>query len=71
MASILWLGTCLLFSLYVENFGDFEVTFGSIAATVVLMFWLYISALIFVLGASLNAEIQAQTSPDQLVSVIK
>lgn len=61
LASILWLGTCLMFSLYVEKFSDFEVTFGSIAATVVLLFWLYISALIFVLGAALNAEIQTQT----------
>jgi membrane protein len=67
LASVLWLGACLLFSLYVENFGEFEATFGSIAATVVLMFWLYISALIFVLGAAFNAEIELQTSVDTTI----
>lgn len=67
LASVLWLCACLLFSLYVENFGDFEVTFGSLAATVVLLFWLYISALIFVLGAALNAEIELQTAVDTTI----
>lgn len=67
LASFLWLGACLLFSLYVENFGDFEVTFGSLAATVVLLFWLYISALIFVLGAAFNAEVELQTVVDTTV----
>lgn len=67
LASLLWLGACLLFSIYVENFGQFEASFGSLAAAVVLLFWLYISALIFVLGAALNAEIELQTSRDTTV----
>ncbi|WP_116653456.1 YihY/virulence factor BrkB family protein [Pelagibacterium sediminicola] len=67
LASVLWLIASLLFSLYVEYFGEFEATFGSIAATVVLLFWLYISALIFVLGATLNAEIELQTSIDTTI----
>ncbi|WP_281389581.1 YihY/virulence factor BrkB family protein [Pelagibacterium limicola] len=67
LASVLWLGACLLFSLYVEYFGEFEATFGSLAAAVVLLFWLYISALIFVLGAVLNAELELQTSVDTTV----
>lgn len=67
LASVLWLIASLLFSLYVEYFGEFEATFGSIAATVVLLFWLYISALIFVLGAAFNAEIELQTAVDTTV----
>lgn len=67
LASVLWLIASLLFSLYVEYFGEFEATFGSIAATVVLLFWLYISALIFVLGATFNAELELQTSSDTTV----
>lgn len=67
LASALWLGACLLFSLYVEYFGEFEATFGSLAAAVVLLFWLYISALIFVLGAALNGEIELQTAVDTTV----
>ncbi len=67
LASLLWLGACLLFSLYVENFGEFEATFGSLAAAVVLLFWLYISAMIFVLGAAFNAEIELQTAVDTTI----
>ncbi|RDE09314.1 YihY/virulence factor BrkB family protein [Pelagibacterium lacus] len=67
LASLLWMGVCLLFSLYVENFGEFEASFGSLAAAVVLLFWLYISALIFVLGAAFNAEIELQTTRDTTI----
>ena len=67
LASILWLGACLVFSLYVENFGEFEASFGSLAAAVVLLFWLYISALIAVLGAAFNAEIELQTAVDTTI----
>lgn len=71
LASLLWLGACLLFSLYVESFGEFEATFGSLAAAVVLLFWLYISAQIFVLGAAFNAEIEMQTTVDSTVGPAK
>lgn len=67
LAALLWLGICLAFSLYVENFGEFEASFGSLAAAVVLLFWLYISAQIFVLGAAFNAEIELQTIVDTTV----
>ncbi|WMT88795.1 YihY/virulence factor BrkB family protein [Pelagibacterium sp. 26DY04] len=67
LATLLWLGICLIFSLYVENFGQFEASFGSLAAAVVLLFWLYISAQIFVLGAAFNAEIELQTSIDTTI----
>ncbi|WP_164730461.1 YihY/virulence factor BrkB family protein [Pelagibacterium montanilacus] len=64
LASVLWLASCFVFSLYVEKIGDFEATFGSLTAAVVLLLWLYLSALIFILGASLNAEIEFQTAKD-------
>mgnify|MGYP002622160221 CR=1 FL=1 len=71
LASSLWLVTCVAFSTYVENFGEFEASFGSLAAAVVLLLWLYISALIFVLGASLNAEMELQTAKDSTVGPSK
>jgi membrane protein len=67
LASTLWIGACIGFSLYVENFGEFEATFGSLAAAVVLLIWFYLSALIFVLGAALNAELELQTSVDTTI----
>lgn len=58
LASILWLVAGALFSIYVENFGNYQATFGSVSAAVVLLLWLYNSAQIFVLGAALNAELE-------------
>lgn len=60
LGSVLWIIGCILFSLYVENIGGFESNFGSLAAAVVLLLWLYNSALIFVLGSTLNAEMELQ-----------
>ena len=57
-SSLLWVLAGVIFSIYVENFGNFEASFGSVTAAVVLLLWLYNSAQIFVLGAALNAQIE-------------
>lgn len=67
VASALWIAVSLAFALYVDNFGNFEATFGSVAAAVVLQLWLYISALVVTLGASLDAEIEHQIRGDTTV----
>ena len=59
-----WLLTSGLFSLYVENFADYSATFGALATPVILLLWFYYSTLIFILGASLNAELELQTRKD-------
>ena len=59
-----WLLTSALFSAYVENFADYNTTFGTLAAPVILLLWFYYSTLIFVLGATLNAELELQTRKD-------
>lgn len=58
LASLLWLMAGAIFSIYVENWGNYETTFGSVSAAVVLLLWLYNSAQILVLGAAFNAEIE-------------
>lgn len=58
LATVMWLAASLAFSAYVENFSNYDVTFGSLAATVVLMLWLYYSILIIILGATFNAELE-------------
>lgn len=58
LASLLWVLAGAVFSIYVENWGNYEATFGSVSAAVVLLLWLYNSAQIFVLGAAFNAEIE-------------
>lgn len=67
VASLLWLLVGVIFSIYVENFGNFEATFGSVTATVVLLLWMYNSAQIFVLGAALNTQLEFATDIDAKV----
>lgn len=57
LASLLWLVAGVIFSIYVENFGNYQATFGSVSAAVVLLLWLYNSAQILVLGAAFNTEL--------------
>ncbi len=58
LASLLWLVAGAVFSIYVENFGNYQATFGSVSAAVALLLWLYNSAQILVLGAAFNAELE-------------
>ena len=64
LTTLLWLAASALFSLYVENFASYDATFGSLAAAVVLMLWIYYSTIIFVLGSRLNAELELRTKRD-------
>jgi membrane protein len=56
-AAILWIAGSALFSLYVSKFGDYDATYGSLGAVAILMLWLWLSALIVLLGATVDAEI--------------
>lgn len=63
-AVVIWIVASILFALYVENFGSFGQTYGSLAGVVILLLWFYISGFIVLLGAELNAEIEQQTAQD-------
>ena len=52
------------FGIYVANFGNYNATYGSLGAVVVLLTWLYLSALVLLLGAELNSELEHQTAQD-------
>ncbi|WP_426754407.1 YihY/virulence factor BrkB family protein [Myxococcus sp. Y35] len=54
----LWLLSTWGFTQYVEHFGQYNVTYGSIGGVVVLLLWLYISGLIFILGGEVNAILE-------------
>ncbi|MEO8756670.1 MAG: YihY/virulence factor BrkB family protein, partial [Devosia sp.] len=58
LASILWIVAGAVFSIYVQNWGNYSATFGSVSAAVVLLLWMYNSAQILVLGAAFNAAIE-------------
>jgi len=59
VTTALWLLGSALFSFYVSRFNTYDRTYGSLAAVVVLLLWLYGSALVVILGAQLDAEIEA------------
>lgn len=50
-----WVATSLAFSFYVNNFGNYSKTYGSIGGIIVLLTWLYLSSIIIVLGGEINA----------------
>ena len=62
-----WVLLTVLFGLYVANFGNYNATYGSLGAVVVLLTWLYLSAYLLLFGAELNATrgnaISARRSP--------
>jgi membrane protein len=63
-AAVLWLLGSVVFSLYVNFFGHYNKTYGTLAGVIVLMLWLYLSCYIVLLGAEINAESERQTVRD-------
>jgi membrane protein len=64
IATLVWLAGSGGFSLYVSNFGNFNATYGSVAAVVILLFWFLLSSYAILLGAEINAEMEHQTKKD-------
>jgi membrane protein len=61
VAALIWLAASVGFSLYVSNFGGtYGKTYGSLAGVVVLMLWLFMSALALLVGAELNGELERE-----------
>ncbi len=63
-AAIAWLIGSVLFSWYIAHFGADNATYGSLGAAVGMMMWMWISAIVILLGGELNAEIEHQTAND-------
>lgn len=57
-ASLGWMIISIFFSYYVNNFGRYAVTYGSLVGIVLLLIWLYISSIIIILGGEINATIE-------------
>ena len=64
---VLWLIGSVLFSLYVQNFGDYDKTYGSLGAVIGFMMWIYLSTMVILAGAELNSEMEHQTAVDTTV----
>ncbi|MBT2365733.1 YihY/virulence factor BrkB family protein [Streptomyces sp. ISL-10] len=58
LAVIIWLIASALFALYVANFSSYDRTYGSLAAVIVFLIWLWISNIAILLGLEFNAELE-------------
>jgi len=61
---ILWLALSYAFRLYLNYFDTYDKTYGSLGAVIILMFWLYLTALVILIGGSINAVLQEFTDPE-------
>lgn len=59
-AAIGWSLTSFLFAFYVSSFGNYASTYGSVGGIIVLMIWLYLSGIIMMIGAQINATMAAR-----------
>ena len=64
LALMLWLIASVGFSIYVENFASYNETFGSLAGVIVVLMWMWLSAVVILIGAEVNSELEAQTARD-------
>ncbi|WP_099909091.1 YihY/virulence factor BrkB family protein [Puniceibacterium antarcticum] len=61
---LVWIAASASFAFYVGNFSYYNQSFGALSGVVVLLMWFWISAYIILMGAELNAELEAQTDAD-------
>ena len=66
-AALAWLAVSSLFSWYLGNFANYNATYGALGAVVGLMMWMWLSTIVVLVGAALNAEIEHQTARDSTV----
>jgi membrane protein len=67
LACIAWIIASVGFAIYVNNFGSYNESFGTLAGVIVLLMWMWISAYIVLLGAEVNSEAELQTREDTTV----
>jgi len=58
LAVVLWLIASGLFALYVANFGHYNKVYGSLAAVIIFLIWMWISNTAVLIGAEFNAELE-------------
>ncbi len=66
-AAVFWIVASLVFSFYVANFSTYNKTYGSLGAVVGFMTWIWISSIVVLMGAELNAELEQQTDRDSTI----
>lgn len=63
-ATVLWIVGSIAFSVYMRYFGNYNETYGTLGAAIVLLTWFWLSAFVVLMGAELDSEIEHQTARD-------
>ena len=66
-AALFWLAASLIFSWYVSNFAQYNETFGALGGVIVLLMWLWLSGLVILIGAEIDAALEMfrkEAAPD-------
>ena len=61
---VTWIIFSLVFAFYISNFGSYNRVYGSLAAVIILLLWLYWSNTLLLIGAELNAVIARRFDPE-------
>jgi membrane protein len=64
VAAVVGLVASIGFSVYVTLMGNYNKTYGSLGAVIILLLWLYLMAYAVLFGAAMNAELERQTERD-------
>ncbi|MCW2337555.1 membrane protein [Sphingobium sp. B2D3A] len=67
LSTLLWVGITLGFGFYVANLTNYNATYGSLAAVVIFLMWLFLSAFAVLIGAEVNSEMERQTMVDSTI----
>ncbi len=59
-----WLTISFSFSKFVQTFGRYNEVFGGLASVIILLIWLWLTAMVVILGAEINSELERQTIAD-------
>lgn len=64
---VAWIAVTLGFRFYVANFGSYNETYGSLAGVIISLLWLWLTAVIVLMSAEVNAELEHQTAQDTTI----
>ena len=68
VAAATWIASSALLSWYLATYAHYDVTYGSLGTGIGLMMWMWLSAIVVLLGAQLNSEIEHQTASEKPLS---
>ena len=70
-AALVWVAASAGFSWYVANFGSYNKTYGSLGAAIGFMTWIWISTMVVLAGAEMDAAMEKQTGRDPAAGGVK